>query len=53
MGNFAARGIFERDADGPGPRADAGVIRALERGFHQDNDGVNVSLCGAQYEVKH
>jgi len=33
MGYFAARGGFERDIDGTGPSADAGVIRAPEGGF--------------------
>lgn len=52
MDYFAARGGFERDTDGLGPSADAGVIRAPERELHQGKNGVNELLGGAQREVK-
>lgn len=52
MGYFAARGGFERDIDGPGPSADAGVIRAPEWEVYQGKNGINKSLRGAQREAK-
>lgn len=52
MDNFAARGGFKRDVEGLSPPADAGVIRASERGLHQRKNGVNKSLRGAQREAE-
>ena len=52
MGNFAARGGFKRDVDGPSPPADAGLIRAPERELRQGKNGGNKSLRGAQREAK-
>jgi len=52
MGNFTARWIFERDADGFSPPADAGIIRATERELHQDKNGIDESLHSAQREAK-
>ncbi len=52
MGNFAARGGFKRDVDGLSPPADARLIRAPEREFHQGKNRVNKSLCSAQRDAK-
>lgn len=52
MGNLTACRIFERDIDGPGPSADAGIIWATKRKLHQGKNGVNEPLNGAQREAK-
>lgn len=52
MLNFTKCGAFERDVDRLSPPADAGIIRATERELHQDKNGINESLHGAQREAK-
>lgn len=51
MGYFAASG-GERDIDGPGPSADAGVITESERELHQDKNGVNEYLRGVRRKTR-